>query len=292
MVRLFVHFLMLALIIGISFSGHLVAGNDTGVPFKVVSWNIRLDTDHDGSNAWRFRRDAFCSYVQEQSADIIGLQEVLHHQLAEIITALPEFKYAGVGRADGITEGEYSPVLYRAEKYELMEKGDFWLSEQPDKAGSMGWDAACERIVSWVKLREKLTGSVIYVFNTHFDHVGQQARLNSVRLILERIALVAGDLPVLLIGDLNITPKNEAYKMLAVSHLADAREWAKSTTDYDAITYTGFDFDQGNDALIDFIFHSQHFKVLSYTVGKANTADKFLSDHLPVIVKFGINPAD
>lgn len=274
----------------VMFSGKkMLAQTGQASPLKIISWNIRLDTDHDGSNAWQFRRQGFCDYLKHQAADIVALQEVLHNQLIEIHASLPDYNFVGVGRADGISEGEYSPILFRSDKYEMLQNGNFWLSDEPEKPGSMGWDAACERIVSWVKLKEIGSGAVFYVFNTHFDHVGQQARLNSVDLILERIRSIADNLPVILAGDLNITPTNAAYQKLAMSELSDAREWAKSDVLYEAITYTGFDYDNRNDALIDFIFHSRHFSVLSYDVGSANAGGKFLSDHLPVIVEISLS---
>ena len=130
---------------------------------------------------------------------------------------LPEYDYVGVGRTDGATKGEYSPIFFLKDKYEALEKGNFWLSETPDVAGSKGWDAALERIASYAKLRDKATGKIFMAVNTHFDHVGVTARKESAKLIMQKIQQIVGNRPAVVTGDFNITEDDEAYTTMVTN---------------------------------------------------------------------------
>jgi endonuclease/exonuclease/phosphatase family metal-dependent hydrolase len=255
--------------------------------FSVMSWNIRLDTPHDGINAWSYRKADFCTHLNKEGPDLIGFQEVLHNQLIDIQHCLDGFAFVGVGRADGLTAGEYSPVFFRLNRFELLDSGTSWLSETPERPGSVGWDAALERIVSWAKLIDRQSGDTILVFNTHFDHVGQKAREHSAALIIELSQKLAALNPVIIMGDFNATPENPVYHHFIASGFGDTRTMA-SKTDALMATYSGFDFDPKNDALIDFILCSKHVEVLEYQVQAVNSGSKFLSDHLPVVAKLTI----
>ncbi|NOU47573.1 MAG: endonuclease/exonuclease/phosphatase family protein [Bacteroidales bacterium] len=252
---------------------------------KILTYNIRLDTPVDGQNAWEFRKDSVGVFLRETKADVIGLQEVEHNQLIDIQNALPNYVYVGVGRSDGYQKGEFSPVFFRTSKLELLNSGTFWLSETPEVAGSKGWDAACERICSWASLRSKISGDTLFAFNTHFDHIGVQARFKSARLILKRIDLIAGNHAVVLMGDFNSTTDETAYQRLAgdsITNLTDSRKtYQNDSLEYE-ITFTGFDQNPENDKLIDFIFINGQFKSLSYAVKKINDRNFYFSDHLPV----------
>ena len=145
------------------------------------------------------------------------MQEVLHPQLEDLLERLPEYDYVGVGRTDGATKGEYSPIFFLKDKYEALEKGNFWLSETPDVAGSKGWDAALERIASYAKLRDKATGKIFMAVNTHFDHVGVTARKESAKLIMQKIQQIVGNRPAVVTGDFNITEDDEAYTTMVTN---------------------------------------------------------------------------
>ena len=145
------------------------------------------------------------------------MQEVLHPQFEDLLERLPEYDYVGVGRTDGATKGEYSPIFFLKDKYEALEKGNFWLSETPDVAGSKGWDAALERIASYAKLRDKATGKIFMAVNTHFDHVGVTARKESAKLIMQKIQQIVGNRPAVVTGDFNITEDDEAYTTMVTN---------------------------------------------------------------------------
>ncbi|HSG71985.1 MAG TPA: endonuclease/exonuclease/phosphatase family protein, partial [Planctomycetaceae bacterium] len=196
---------------------------------NVMTWNIRYDNRGDGENAWTHRKDWVAEIVQREKADIVGLQEVLKHQLDDLTQRLPELAAYGVGRDDGKTKGEYSPILYRKDRFEVLDKSTFWLSKTPDQPGSRDWDAAITRIASWLKLKDRRSGQVFYAINTHFDHRGSEARANSAALLVRMLREKFNDHPVLLTGDFNTKPDSVPYKTLI------ERNPAPSMSFYDAL---------------------------------------------------------
>lgn len=188
-----------------------------------ATFNIRLQNDGDekAGVGWSVRRDRVADFIRENRIDIVGMQEVLHPQLQDLLARLPEYDYVGVGRTDGATKGEYSPVFFLRDKFEVLERGNFWLSETPDVPGSRGWDAALERIASYAKLRDKATGKVFMAVNTHFDHVGVTARRESAKLIMRKIQEIVGKRPAVVTGDFNVTEDDEAYKTMIGQQTTD-----------------------------------------------------------------------
>lgn len=272
------------LLLLVFYSTAFMAAGQHEAHYLLMSWNIRLDTPHDGPNAWSERKAAFCSHLRAEGSDIFGFQEVLHHQLVDLQHCLDGYVYVGVGRADGKTRGEYSPIFFKKDRFRLISSGTNWLSETPDLPGSVGWDAALERIVSWAEIIDTKSGDTLLIMNTHFDHVGQKAREQSANLIVELSKKLTSGKPLIVMGDLNATPENVVYQRFIDSGLADTRR-ATHSPEASTATYTGFDTDPGNDALIDFILHSAHFEALEYRVQQVNSGGRFLSDHLPVVAK-------
>src|SRR5690606_27998654 len=181
---------------------------------KVMSYNIRYDNPMDGRNAWPLRKDRLIQLVREQAPDILGVQEALHHQLTEMLDGLEGYAFVGVGRDDGKEAGEYSAILYKKSAFELRDQNTFWLSETPNVPGSKSWDAAITRVVTWARLYSKHLGTEILAVNTHFDHIGKEARLRSAEMIRKKIPELAGDLPVILTGDFNVTRNDPPYQAL------------------------------------------------------------------------------
>ena len=173
---------------------------------NVMSWNIRYDNPRDGVNAWKNRKDWVAEIITTQKVDIVGLQEVLLRQLDDLKKRLPEMDVYGVGRDDGKSRGEFAPIFFPQERFDLLDKSTFWLSRTPDKVGSRDWDAAITRIASWVKLKDRNTGRVFYVINTHFDHRGEKARAESAALLAKQLREKFTEHPVILTGDFNTTP--------------------------------------------------------------------------------------
>lgn len=256
------------------------------------TFNIRLQTPVDDKEGWGWnvRRDRVANYIREKHLDIVGMQEVLHAQLEDLLERLPEYDYVGVGRTDGKTKGEYSPVFFLREKFEVLEKGNFWLSETPDVPGSVGWDAALERIASYAKLRDKQTGKVFMAVNTHFDHVGVTARRESAKLIMRKIQDIVGDKPAVVTGDFNVTEDDEAYQTMTSSQVVNGKTSGCKFNDAYHMTahHTGTTYTWHNYCRIpplkcekiDFIFITPSIRVTHSHIEVPNP-EAMLSDHNP-----------
>jgi len=250
---------------------------------EVVSYNIRYDNSQDGENQWDIRKETLASYLLKSSPDIIGMQEVLNNQLADLSNLLKEYKYVGVGREDGKTKGEYSPIFYRKSKLKVLMSSTFWLSETPQKI-SVGWDAALERICTYALFIDRKSKKQFWVFNTHFDHLGQIARSESVNLILEQISILnVNDYPILVTGDLNLTPETLPIKKFQ-SNLNDVLS-DLNLNDPKYGTFNGFDITKDANRRIDYIFQ-KGFRVLSAEHLWIKTPKGlWASDHHPVYLK-------
>ena len=254
------------------------------IDVRWCTFNIRciagIDTEH--GVGWESRKDRVCQWVKDNKIDIVGMQEVTHQQLLDVLERLPDFDYVGVGRTDGKEGGEYTPVLFRKDKYEPLDKGNFWLSETPDSAGSVGWDAALPRVASYVKLKDIATGRIFMAVNTHFDHVGQTARVESAKLIMQKIQEIVGDQPAAVTGDFNIDDQNPAYATMVGSEFKMLDSY-KISPEHSGVTYTyhGYSSIAPEKApIIDFIFITPSIKVLRTGI-EPNDSTAELSDHNP-----------
>lgn len=256
------------------------------VGIKVMTCNIRLDTPVDSFNNWKYRKIYLATMIRFYEPDILGTQEVLDNQLHDLLTLLPEYDYIGVGRKDGKSEGEYSAIFYRKNRFKLVKFGNFWLSQTPEIPGSRGWDAACERIVTWGVLLDEYSRKQIAVFNTHFDHIGKSARLNSAMLLKERISQIKGSMPVILTGDFNDTEFSETIQTLQKEgKLVDTRKLAGIVYGPEW-TFHGFGKVPLQDReRIDFIFVSPEIRVKKYASVSELCDTIYLSDHNPVLAE-------
>jgi len=256
----------------------------------VATYNIRLyhAGDTRNGNGWGVRCPVVANLVRFHDFDIWGAQEVMHNQLNDLLAALPEYHYTGVGRDDGKTRGEYSPIFYKKDRFDLLKSGNFWLSEQTDKPNK-GWDAACIRICSWGQFKDKEIGKTFWMFNLHMDHVGTVARAESVKLVLATIREMCGDSPVILAGDFNVDQRSPIYTQLATSGLLrDAYEICEIRYAYNG-TFNAFNPQHNSDSRIDHIFVTKDFKVERYgiltdTYFPPGGPLRLPSDHYPVKV--------
>lgn len=254
---------------------------------RVITYNIRFNNPDDGVNAWLNRSQQVSALLDFHQADIFGLQEALVGQIEDIQTALPKMKWVGVGRDDGAKAGEFSPLFYNSEKFKALKKGWFWLSETPENPG-LGWDAACNRICTWLVLKSKKSDQKFMVFNTHFDHKGTKARSESAKLILRKIKEVnTENLPVILTGDFNLTPEQEAISII-LNKLKDSKSVSKKPPYGPAGTFNNFDFNSPLKDRIDYIFVSDQIEVKQYGVLTDSKDQRYPSDHLPVFVNLEI----
>ncbi len=250
--------------------------------FNVASYNLRLNTASDGINAWPNRKEAVKALVQYHDFDIFGIQEGFVGQLKDLATN--EYAYIGVGRDDGKEAGEHSAIFYKKSRFEVIDKGDFWLSETPEKP-SKGWDATCcNRICSWGKFKDKQTGNIFFFFSVHFDHQGVEARRQSGLLMVNKMQTIAQNNPIICVGDFNSDPSTEQIKTLQ-GFLQDAYLFSQ-TKPYGAIgTFNGFDANAPLDKRIDYVFVDKNFVVEKYAALTDTYQHLYPSDHLPVVCK-------
>ena len=254
----------------------LMAQKDT---IKVISFNIRMNTKADGKNAWDKRKSATIQMVKKEKPTMLCMQEVLPEQKKFLEQKLKKnYRAIGVGRDDGKSGGEHMTILYQSKEFELLEHGDFWLSETPDKV-SMGWDAACHRIVTWGLFRNLKTGKKFYCFNTHLDHVGEVARRESILLIQKKMSEIIRDkrTPVVLTGDFNSSTDNAIFAPLKHS-MVEARKVAKITDKKGTFNNYG---NAPNNIIIDHIL-VRNCKALKFETLDGNYGKPFISDHYPV----------
>ncbi len=250
---------------------------------RIITYNIRYNNPDDGVNAWPNRSKQVAALLKFHQADIFGLQEALVGQLEDIQEQLPEMKCVGVGRDDGKEAGEFSPLFYNAAKFTALKQGWFWLSETPEKPG-LGWDAACNRICTWLELQDAKSKSRFMVFNTHFDHQGNIARVESAKLILRKIKeLNTENLPVVLTGDFNLTPETEPIGVIT-NEMSDSRKISREEPYGPVGTFNGFEFNSPLKDRIDYVFVSKNIEVLQYGVLSDSKDQRYPSDHLPVFV--------
>ncbi|MES2881341.1 MAG: endonuclease/exonuclease/phosphatase family protein [Bacteroidota bacterium] len=254
----------------------------------VGTYNIRYDNPKDTGNLWVERAPVVAALIRFHDFDIFGTQEGYKNQLDDLISALPYYSYAGVGRNDGKNEGEHSSIFYKKHQFNLLKKGDFWLSESPDKPGK-GWDATCcNRICSWVYLEHKASKKKFFVFNAHYDHQGVVARKESSKLILQKIKAIAGKSPVILTGDLNGAHSSEWYQTIAASGVVKDSFTQAKFTYTNSGSFNGFGHTKNSKEIIDHIFITNHFTVSKWGVLTDTYSGKYPSDHFPVLAQLTI----
>lgn len=258
------------------------------ISLRTASYNLRLLTTADaGNKSWAERKVYAEKIISKYDFDLFGTQELVYSQITDLLALVPRYSYTGVGRNDGTNTGEFSAIFYKKEKFELLDKGTFWLSQTPN-IPSKGWDASLNRICSWGKFRDKESKKEFYFFNTHFDHVGTIARLESAKLILSKIKEIAGNAPAFCTGDFNLKPETEALKILADSKfLWDSRNISAEAPLGTEGTYHGYDLSQTSyNNRIDYIFVTQAVNIRSYAVINDDIElQAFSSDHFPVFAK-------
>lgn len=248
-------------------------------PINIITYNIRLNVASDGINAWPNRKDNVKALVKFHDADILCVQEALPEQFDALLEN-SNFDVVGVGREDGKRKGEFSAVYFDKDRFTKKDGGTFWLSETPN-VPSKGWDAALNRVCSWVRLYDKSNKKEFLVFNTHYDHVGVTARIESAKLIKQKIQEIAPKLPVVFTGDLNVTPETEAIATIK-SFLTDAKEITQEPAYGPEGTFNAFDFNSDLKNRIDYIFVNKGFKVQKFAVLSDSKNKRYPSDHLPV----------
>jgi len=245
-----------------------------------MTFNLRLNHTDDGENAWPYRKDNVVQTILANDPHIFGIQEGLPMMVSKLKESLPAYEMIGEGRGGGDVD-EYSALFYKKEQLILNNHGQFWLSETPEVANSISWDSACPRICTWGEFALKNNPSHRFVFfNTHLDHIGQEARKKGAELICSNIGqYLDANLPVIFTGDLNVEPDNEVIDILEKADLVRLHTEGK----------TFHDFKGGIPGEpIDYIFTSKQVKVLNIKVDRRNFDGKYPSDHYPLVAELVI----
>lgn len=247
---------------------------------KILTYNIRYDNPHDNINAWPFRLNKVVSLINQNKPDIICLQEVLHSQLVQLNSVYAKkYLHVGVGRDDGKTKGEYSPIFYNSKRFKLIKNKTHWLSPTPTSVGSKGWDAALPRIATTLVLFDKILKKNILIVNTHFDHEGKEARNQSANYLMNKIKSELTKMPILFCGDLNAEANDSPIQIIL-----------KDSTLFDsyngqATSCCGFDIGS-HSKRIDYVFYSSKLEKLSSQIIENNDGKFYPSDHKPVMAIF------
>jgi endonuclease/exonuclease/phosphatase family metal-dependent hydrolase len=256
---------------------------------NILTFNIRYNTPRDSLNAWPHRANKVTSQILFHEAHIVGVQEALYDQMQDMDRALMKFKYVGVGRDDGKQKGEFSAIFYDTTRLQLLQTQTFWLSETPQVPGSKSWDAAITRIVTWAKLRDRKTKKEFYVFNTHYDHIGKLARVESSKILLKYLNQIVGKLPCIITGDFNSNPDQEPIQLLTNPkdplHLIDTKSISQTPHYGPEGTSNAFQSKETGDLPIDYIFIKNGVKVLQHATLSQTWQGRFSSDHFPVFAR-------
>lgn len=278
---------ILLLFVAVLLSANVLFAQRAKNEMNVMSFNIRMDTPNDKENQWTYRKDLAANVIKFYDVDIFGAQEVLHHQLTDLLERLPGYTYVGVGREDGKTKGEYSPIFFKKDRFTVEDSGNFWLAEDMNAIGKKGWDAACERVATWAILKDKVSGKKFFFLNTHLDHVGKVARHEGASLVLEQVKVKGKNLPSIVTGDFNAAPEDEPIQVL--TNTSDSRHLTHTRTiaplrygpEWTFHDYGRIPFDKRE--WIDYIFVKGNIKVLSHGVLTETLNHLYPSDHCPVI---------
>lgn len=246
-----------------------------------MSFNIRNGSEwaenEDGPYAWSNRKEAVVDMILKEAPDAIGMQEVLPHQLDYLSHALSgQYKYIGVGRDNGNRDGEIMCIFYRTDRLELLNQHTYWLSATPDSV-SFGWDAACRRTVTIGHFRDLTTDSTFVYMNTHLDHMGKEARKNSI-LLLCALSEQCPSPHVVIGGDMNSPLQDSIFIPFTQSGLISARDIADTTDHSD--TYNAFG--KGASAQIDHYFVRGWSKATTFRTLNGDYGVPYISDHYPI----------
>lgn len=252
---------------------------------QVMSYNVlQDDSGRPRGYSWAERKDRVISQIKINKVDILCAQEDYQNQGEDISRATGFYK-VGVARNTGKASGsgEFVAIYYNKARFTVRKWGHFWMSETPE-VPSKSWDAAVLRICNWAQFHDKNTGQEFFVFNTHLDHVGSEARLKSAELLKERIQKIAEGKPVILAGDMNTTPATAPITVLK-SFMVDSKDVSMAAPEGPEGTYNAMDYNRPLNRRIDYVFTNNLFRVLAYKVLKEAKDTIYPSDHLPVLAR-------
>ena len=257
------------------------------MPIRVMSFNIRYGSARDKSNHWNLRKDFVVETIQKFNPDLLGTQETLDFQKDYLTENLQGYESFGVGRDDGGKKGEMMAIFYRTDRFEKVDGGHAWYSLTPNVPGSVSWDSSLPRMVSWVTLKDlKNGGKTLTFFNTHFDHKGEKARVESARILRQLVAKHADTMPVVVTGDFNSAEASDPYQALFARTtdlgLLDTYRMSHPQREDNEQTSGGFEANKSGHARIDWIACTKSLEVKSSNIDRTSRDGRTPSDHYPV----------
>lgn len=250
----------------------------------LVSFNVRYGTPGDGENKWKSRRARVFAIFEKYKDGIIGVQEALPNQIAEILEAVPELGVVYRTRNTNEKEGEATPIFYNKKTWRLVESETYWLSDTPDVPGSTGWGNTLPRITTEAVFEKRSGGRKVRILNTHLDHRSEPARAKSVELMLERIANYSDDIPTLMLGDFNAKPGEEV-----VNKLTESLKDSYTGGQFEGCTYHNW-LGGRNCPRIDYIFYpATEVRFIESGIDRFKKGNFYPSDHYPVYASFALN---
>ncbi|MBN8541023.1 MAG: endonuclease/exonuclease/phosphatase family protein [Deltaproteobacteria bacterium] len=250
---------------------------------RAMSFNLQTRLSPFEVGPWATRKQMIADLLRRERVDVLATQEATRSMIDDLNHLLPEFSWVGVGRDDGADGGEFNAIFYRRDRLSLKQSGTFWLAPDANTPGAKGWDAVLPRIATWAKFTAVTSGKEFEVLNTHFDHIGSQAREESARLLLGRFGWRLRD-AILILGDFNSQPGSSPYTLL--SSLAPDLRDARTTVAPEGPSWT-FPTLGPPQQQIDFVFVSNALLVSRYRhIEEDRGAPHPRSDHLPILVEF------
>lgn len=271
--------LLLAVVAALGVAG---VGPESAMSLSVVTYNIRYDEPRDGEDRWEKRREVTAETIRAHDPDLVGVQEALRHQLDDLERLLPGYAEIGVGR-EGETRGEYSAILYRSDRFDVLESGTFWFSDTPETPGSTSWGNMTIRICTWAHFRGR--EGELWMYNTHLDNHSHASRVKSAAMIGHRICARGEGAPVIVTGDFNADENDPAVEaMKDATHgpgLVDTFRVAHPD-EKDVGTFNDFGRGPAGRSKIDYIFVSKRVKVVEAGIDRRKIEGRFGSDHFAV----------
>jgi endonuclease/exonuclease/phosphatase family metal-dependent hydrolase len=255
------------------------------IPVNVMTFNIRYGTAHDRQNNWPNRQDMTVRMLKKYDADIVGTQEILDFQADYINQWIPGYRWFGPERMKGGSP-ERCAILHKWREFIPLEMGTFWLSETPEVFGSKSWESNLPRIATWARFLHLDSETSFYFYNTHFDHISQQARMEGMKVVLEHINRTAGDRPVIFVGDFNVSAEqNEVYDIAIKAGFNDA--WTKAAKREGPVTtWNAFQpLKPEADRRIDWILTRGAVQVDYIETITYSESGRWVSDHFPVFAR-------
>jgi endonuclease/exonuclease/phosphatase family metal-dependent hydrolase len=270
----------------------VTACTNSNKDLSVMSFHIKQRSLVDGVNSWENRKPLVLWLLKDKEPDIIGFQVVDKNQLVNLLFDLPQYRYVGDGSNGELDPGPFNPIFFKKDEFDLIAKSQFWLSENPELQGSKGWDSDESNIVSWVKLRNRNSGHIFFVFNTCFSELSSESRLKSAKLILQKINMIADNAPVIVTGTINETPQDSAYHILTGNYekhfpLWDSETIAEITPDEPTYTYNAFS--ESTQLKRDYILVNGYLNVNEFMFFPSKKGKVFISNHYPIMVNLTFN---